>query len=117
MNAPDAAVQYDQELTHLVGQHGADADLLVGYALNLAQIRWAHFDTHAALEIAGVRPPDGHVHPALLDPGGPGQPEVSFRPFLPSPALGRWALPLSAPGRYPAWPEHTGLPQIKSAPR
>jgi hypothetical protein len=112
----NAAASYDRELTHLVRAHGAEADLLVGYALNLTQFRWAHFDTHAALDIAQVRPPDGHIHPALPDPGGPGQPLASYRPFLPSPALARWALPLSAPCRFVADSTYTGLPQTGATP-
>ena len=116
MNDLDAAGLYDRELTHLVQAHGAESDLLIGYALNLTQLRWAHFDTHAALDIAQVRPPDGHVHPALPDPGGPGQPLASFRPFLPSPALAGTALPLSAPCRFLAASWYTGLPQTGATP-
>lgn len=116
MNDLNAAGQYDRELTHLVQAHGAEADHLIGYALNLTQLRWAHFDTHAALDIAQVPPPDGHIHPALPDPGGPGQPPVSYRPFLPSPTLARWALPLSSPTRFVAASEYTGLPQTRACP-
>jgi len=116
MNDLTAPGQYDQELTHLVRAHGAEADRLIGYALNVTQLRWAHFDTHAALDIAQVRPPDGHIHPALADPGGPGRPSVSYRPFLPSPALAGKALPLSAPCRFLATREYTGLPQTGATP-
>ncbi len=116
MSDLNVASQYDRELTHLVRAHGGEADLLIGYALNLTQLRWAHFDTHAALDVAQVRPPDGHVHPVLPDPVGPGQPLVPYRPFLPSPALARWALPLSIPCRFVASPEYTGLPQTRATP-
>jgi hypothetical protein len=116
MSGPNAAEQYNRELAHLVQAHGADSDLLIGYALNLTQLHWAHFDTHAALDIAQVRPPDGHVHPALPDPGGPGQPPASYRPFLPSPALAGGALPLSAPLRFHATADYTGLPQTGATP-
>jgi hypothetical protein len=78
-----------KEPSHLVQAHeqgdgvaaepfDAHAERLVGYALNLSQLRWVYFDTHAALDIAQARPPDGHVHRALPDPGGPGQPAVGY---------------------------------------
>ena len=52
MSGLNAAELYNRELAHLVQAHGADSGLLIGYALNLTQLRWAHFDTHAALDIA-----------------------------------------------------------------
>jgi hypothetical protein len=88
MNDLNAAGQQAREATHLIRAHGADADRLAGRMLSAGQLRWLHFDTHAALEIAGTAPPDGHVHAALADPGG----------------------------RFTASHEHCGLPQTEMDP-
>ena len=63
----NAAEQWHQEVSHLVQAHGADPSQLLGYVFRLGEIRWAHFDTHAALTVVGLRLPDGHVHPARVD--------------------------------------------------
>ena len=57
-----------------------------------------------------MRPPDGHIHPELLDPGRPGQPPSSYRPFRSSPA-GALGLPSTELPRFVAMTRDTGLPQ------
>src|ERR1019366_1905117 len=109
-NPPEDFMQWDEAVRHLVRAHGADARRLEAYALPLAQLRWVHFDTHAALDIAQTRPPDGHAHAALPDPGRPGSPDQGYRPFPTAPGsaggLADWRQP-----RFMAMRRHTGLPQ------
>jgi hypothetical protein len=114
-NRPEDVMQWDEAVRHLVRAHGADARRLEAYALPLGQLRWVHFDTHAALDIAQARPPDGHVHPALPDPGRPGSPDQGYRPFPTAPGaaggLADWRQP-----RFMAMRRHTGLPQTEANP-
>lgn len=110
MNDLDDARQWDEVARHLVRAHGARPRQLIAYALPLSQFRWVHFDTHAALEIAQVRPPDGHVHPALPDPGRPGQPYSAYRPFPSSPTGRKYRAPVLG-AKFTVTSECTGLPQ------
>ena len=59
---------YHEEASHLVRAHGAGAERLSGLGLPLNKLLWVHFDTHTALQVAGLQPPAGHVHRELLDP-------------------------------------------------
>lgn len=113
MNAPGEARQWHEEACHLVQAHGADPARLTACVVTLGHARWLHFDTHAALRIAGLRPPDGHTHPALRDPGRPGQTPSFYRPFPPAPT-GR--VPMTRLRRYTAVPDLTGLPQTGVPP-
>jgi hypothetical protein len=113
VNAPGEARQWHEEACHLVQAHGADPARLTASVVTLGHARWLHFDAHAALRIAGLRPPDGHTHPALRDPGRPGQAPSFYRPFPPAPT-GR--VPLSRLRRYTAIPAFTGLPQTGVPP-
>ncbi len=115
MNDLEGAKQWDEEVRHLVQAHGAEPSHLIGYALPLGQFRWVHFDTHAALDIAQMRPPDGHTHRVLLDPGRPGDPQSSYRPFLSS-ATGRKGHAPTLGAQFHAPSEHTGLPQTEMTP-
>jgi hypothetical protein len=115
MNGQDDAGQWDAEVRHLVQAHGAEPGRLIGYALPVNQLQWVHFDTHAALDIAQMRPPDGHIHRALLDPGRPDHPQSSYRPFLASPA-GRKGHAATLAARFHAPGVHTGLPQTEMSP-
>lgn len=110
MNEQDDARLWHQEVSHLVQAHGASPGRLSGLAHTLGQYRWVHFDTHAALDIAQMRPPDGHVHAELPDPGRPGQSPSCYRPFGSSPA-GALSLPSTELPRFVAMTRHTGLPQ------
>ena len=110
MNDLNAAELYDRELTHLVRAHRAEPGRLTAAPLTLGQFRWVHFDTHAALDMAQMRPPDGHVHPELVDPGRPGEPVLDWRPFEPSPS-GALDLPTTKLPRFVAMTVSTGLPQ------
>ena len=130
--------QWHREVSHLVQAHGADPGQLLGYVLRLGEIRWAHFDTHAALTVVGLRPPDGHVHPARADLWPPMTiPRPYTGPALTSPGdrgLGGMGLryrPFTSSGQvmagpfesFRSWarvvfplPEDTGLPQTELPP-
>jgi hypothetical protein len=122
------AEQWHQEVSHLVQAHGADPGQLLGYVFPLGEIRWAHFDTHAALTVVGLRPPDGHAHPVAADlwppmtipeDGGPSGPAASrYRPFLSSPEV--QSRPFEGyrnrgESLFPC-PEYTSLPQTELWP-
>src|SRR5205823_691680 len=100
----------------LVRAHGADPDRLLSLGLPLNKLLWVHFDTHTALEIAGLQPPVGHLHPDLRDPdldARSDDPE-SFTPLRtapssPTPAPTFWA-------RFYADYSYTGLPQTGMCP-
>ena len=62
MNDLNAAEQWGEVVSHLVRAHGAEPGPLTGYALSLGQLRWVHFDTHAALDIAQRLPPASIDH-------------------------------------------------------
>jgi len=113
MNDLNVAEQWGDVVGHLVRAHGAEPSRLIGYALSLGQLRWVHFDTHAALDIARRLPPDGHAHSALLDP----QPDEQslWIWFLTSPAGRKGHAPTWAP-QFVAMSEYTGLPQTGASP-
>lgn len=137
MNAADSGSrQWDEAATHLVQAHGAEPGLMLPYTYGLGELRWVHFDTHAALEIARSRPPDRHVHAALPDPAvepvhirEPGaeypraahpDPDTGFpiefyRPFNPSPFSGGGHAPTYGP-RFQAIRQETTLPQTEMNP-
>jgi len=115
LNSLDDVRKWDEEVRHLVQAHGAEPGRLIGYALPLNQLQWVHFDTHTALDIVQVRPPDGHIHRVLVDPGRPDQPQSSYRPFLASPT-GRNGHALTALARFAVPSMYTGLPQTEMAP-
>lgn len=113
MNDLNAAGQRDDVVSHLVRAHGAEPGRLISCTLSPDQLRWVHFDTHAALDIAHRLPPDGHAHPALADP----QPDEQslWVWFLTSPAGRKGHAPAWTP-RFVATSEHTGLPQTGTSP-
>ena len=121
------ADQWNQQVSHRVLAHGADPGQLLGY-VSLGEIQWAHFDTHAALTAAGLRPPDGHGHPVRADMWPPmtipglaaplSQARAlagasSYRPFPGSPKAR--AGPFEHFGS-PPLPEDTSLPQTGLCP-
>jgi len=114
MNGLDDAAQWDEEVLHLVRGHGADAASLIGYVPTLEQARFAHCDTHAALDIARLRPPDGHAHPAPGDPGWYEPRPGSYRPFPPSATAGADRF-FTEDEAFP-WPTFTGLPHTGMQP-
>lgn len=114
MNPLDDARTWRDTVSHLVQAHGAEAAALTGYTPTLEQITFAHFDTHAALAIAGLRPPDGHDHPEQLPPGWSEARPESYRPFPPSPTAGEDSF-FTWPQTFPA-PRHTGLPHTGECP-
>jgi hypothetical protein len=130
--------EWHQEVSHLVQAHGADPGRLLGYVFPLGEIRWVHFDTHAALAVVGLRPPDGHMHPASADLWPPmtvphgyetalpvrdrslSRPAASpYRPFESSPEVRAGAFESARErGEHDiAFPEDTGLPQTELRPR
>ena len=138
MNRTDAATLWHDETGHLVRAHGADADRLLALGLNLGKTQWVHFDTHAALDIAQVRPPDGHAHPVLGDPENsaslrtwdrktetwqpvipnpedPSEPLVYYRPFRGSGYARGRTVPYRGP-KYVVPSEYTSLPQTEMCP-
>jgi hypothetical protein len=122
MNDLNDARQWHEEVRHLVQAHGADPDRLTSFTLTLDQVHFVHFDTHAALDIAELRPPDGHTHPVRLDPGRSGRAAApSYRPFPPSASAQEDALfeSWSISGRcdYLLAPAQTSLPQTCLWPR
>ena len=110
MSDSDDARQWHELPSHLVRAHGAEPGRLPAVPFTLGQFLWLHFDTHAALEIARMRPHDGHVHRELRDPGRPGEPPRDWRPFEPS-ASGAQHLPSTNLPRFVAMTTSTGLPQ------
>ena len=133
------AEQWHREVSHLVQAHGADPGRLLCYVFRLGEIRWAHFDTHAALTVVGLRPPDGHGHPARADLWPPmtipspytgpaltlpgdrdvgGVADLRYRPFTSSGQVLAGPFESSrdwAGGNFPL-PEDTGLPQTELTP-
>jgi hypothetical protein len=75
---------------HLVQAHGADQRHLIANSTGTEYLQWVHFDTHAALEIAGLRPPDRHAHSAPVELGLPLR--------VPAPSLTSLPQTLAAPG-------------------
>jgi hypothetical protein len=67
----DDASAWTLAVHHLVQAHGGDRDLILSRTPTLEQVFFARFDTHVALQMAGLLPPDGHVHPEPLPPGWP----------------------------------------------
>jgi hypothetical protein len=114
MNDRDQARDWDEAARHLVRAHGADPGRLLSLGLHLNHLNWVHFDTHAALEIAGLQPPLGHVHGELPDPDLDA-PDHSVRPLPRAPS----ALSPAASdyARLFASYEYTGLPQTGLCPR
>lgn len=116
MSGLSRVAEWDEIASHLVRGHGADPDRLTSYVLSFAQLRWAHFDTHAALEIAGVRPPDGHTHLAGLE-AALQRPVIHFTPFEPAPAASQdqdYQLDVDILGMPD--PRYTGLPHTLVVP-
>ena len=113
MNDLNAAEQRSEAVGHLVRAHGAEPGRLIGCALSLGQLRWVHFDTHAALEIAHRLPPDGHAHAALPDPHPDEQSLWIW--FLTAPAGRKGHTTTWAP-QFVAMSEYTGLPQTGASP-
>jgi hypothetical protein len=116
MNDSNQVREWDEAARHLVRAHGADPDRLLSLGLPLNQLKWVHFDTHAALEIAGSQPPVRHVHPELLDPDLDARPDEAdrFKPFRsapssPTPAATYWA-------HFYADYSYTWLPQTGMCP-
>ncbi len=114
MNDLNNARHWHGEVSHLVQAHGADPARLIAYTPTLEQARFVHFDTHAALEIAYLRPPDRHAHPAPVDPGWSEPRPPSYRPFPPS-ATALENLLFTISRCFPL-PSHTGLPQTAETP-
>jgi hypothetical protein len=116
MNDRNQAKEWDEAAHHLVRAHGADPDRLLSLALPLNQLKWVHFDTHAALEIAGLQPPAGHAHRELPDPGLDERPDeaVRFRPFRSAPSGPGLAATYGA--HFYADYRYTGLPQTGMVP-
>lgn len=114
MNQLNDASTWHDTVSHLVQAHGADPAALIGYTPTLEQVTFAHFDTHVALQIAGLQPPDGHAHPEPLDPGWSEARPGSYRPFPRSPAAGEDSF-FASPGTFPL-PSHTGLPHTGEIP-
>lgn len=111
------APEWDEAARHLVRAHGADPNCLLSLGVPVNQLRWAHFDTHAALEIAGLQPPDGHVHRELPDPDLDPQGDRSdprFKPFRSAPSS-PGAAPTPTASYYAQYAD-TGLPQTGMAP-
>ncbi len=132
----NAAEQWHREVSHLVQAHGADPGQLLAYVFCLGEVRWAHFDTHAALMVVGLRPPDGHLRPARADACPPmtipspytapastltgdgdwgGFAALRYRPFPSSPEI--LAGPFERFRRDFPISEYTGLPQTELRPR
>lgn len=114
VNPLNDARDWRDTVSHLVQAHGADPAALIGYTPTLEQVTFAHFDTHVALEIADMRPPDGHAHPEPLPPGWSEARPESYRPFPPSPAAGEDPF-FTSPHTFPT-PRHTGLPHTGEHP-
>jgi hypothetical protein len=114
MMDPGDGPRWHETVSHLVHAHGADADHLIGYAPTLEQAAFALFDTHAALDIAGLRPPDGHAHPQPLAPGWSEARPESYRPF-PSSLAAQQDTFFTSPHTFPG-PGHTGLPHTGEGP-
>jgi hypothetical protein len=107
--------RWDQEASHLVRAHGAHPNRLISLGLPLNQLLWVHFDTHAALQVAGLQPPVSHVHRELLDPDrGAGQPNSRFEPFRSAPSGVTPAPTYKA--HFRADSSYTGLPQTGMCP-
>lgn len=116
MSGQSQAAQWDEIASHLVQAHGAAPDRLTSYVLGLAQLRWAHYDTHAALKIVGMGPPDGHAHPAGLKVDWEWR-KSQYSPFGHSPAADRddgYMLDVGVLGRPD--PRYTGLPHTLVVP-
>jgi hypothetical protein len=114
MNPLNDARTWRDTVSHLVQAHDADPAALIGYTPTLEQVAFAHFDTHVALEIGGMRPPDGHAHPEQLPAGWSEARPESYRPFPPSPAAREDAF-FTSPQTFPT-PRHTGLPHTGECP-
>lgn len=114
MMEPGDVQRWHETVSHLVHAHGADAARMIGYAPTLEQVTFAHFDTHVALEIAGLRPPDGHAHPEPLAPGWSEARPESYRPFPSSPTAQEDTF-FTSPHTFPL-PSHTGLPHTGEHP-
>lgn len=111
------APEWDEAARHLVRAHGADPNRLLSLGVPVNQLKWVHFDTHAALEIVGLQPPDGHVHRELPDPNLDPQGDRSdprFKPFRSAPS-GPKAAPTSTASYYAEYTD-TGLPQTGMSP-
>ena len=113
MNDRNQAREWDEAARHLVRAHGADPDRLLSLGLHLNHLKWVHFDTHAALEIAGLQPPGGHVHREFPDPNLDA-PAESFDPFRRAPSAISPAANYDA--RLYADYSYTGLPQTGLCP-
>jgi hypothetical protein len=114
MNARNLAGEWDEAARHLVRAHGADADRLLSLGPTLSQLNWVHFDTHAALEIAGWQPPARHVHRDLPDPSDPSDGPDRFKPFRSAPSS--LTLPPTTWADSCIDYHHTGLPQTGMFP-
>ena len=113
MNDRNQAREWDEAARHLVGAHGADPDRLLSLGLHLNHLNWVHFDTRAALEIAGLQPPNGHVHRELPDPDLDA-PAEGLRPVNRAPSAVSSAANYNA--RLYADHNYTGLPQTGMCP-
>lgn len=116
MNDKNQAREWDEAARHLVRAHGAEPDRLLSLGLPLNQLFWVHFDTHTALEVAGLQPPVGHLHPELLDPGLDARPDEADR-FKPLRSAPSGPTPAAAYGpHFYADHNYTGLPQAGMCP-
>jgi hypothetical protein len=90
---------------HLVQAHGGEPNGLIGNGLTLNQVRFAHADTHLALDLIGAGPPDGHAHQWPMGDVDPASRLSSYAPFWPAPGHGEDDYSF----RFPS-PSQTGLP-------
>jgi hypothetical protein len=108
------AMEWHAMVGHLVQAHGAAPALIISCTPTLDQVAFAHFDTHVALELAGLRPPDGHSHPEPLRPGWSEGRPGSYSPFPPSPTAQQNPF-FTRPHAFPL-PSNTGLPHTGVRP-
>ncbi len=103
---------YHETAGHLVRAHGAHPEQLTGLGLPLNKLLWVHFDTHTALQVAGLQPPAGHAHRELVDPNQ--VTDSRFAPFRRAPSS------LTQSANYDAYfyasYSYTGLPQTGLCP-